>query len=190
MLIQRAVLILMLALGSAGTSFALDLASDKRCNETRADLTLGDQDKKLDLAFQAILERNLPIFGRFLERGLAPEASLPDERLTLLMAASFEGWVEGVQLLLTAGAQVDSRDCRGFTPLAWAAASLKTDVVQVLLEAGADPTVRAADGLTALERARNQLRTKFLSRSLFVRLPRWTAKHPVLDVLTAAEAGR
>lgn len=58
--------------------------------------------------------------------------------------------MEHVQILIDAGADVNSRNDAGRTPLHWAAETENCGVVELLLKVGADVTVEADDGaLTA-----------------------------------------
>ena len=59
-----------------------------------------------------------------------------------------------VQVLLSAGAEVDARQPGWRTPLMLAAAKGNLPVVRALLEAGADPAAKDSDDRTALSLAR------------------------------------
>jgi len=50
-----------------------------------------------------------------------------------------------VQLLLDAGAFVDARDDKGWTPLHWAAAYGHVQLARILVTAGADPNIKVGD---------------------------------------------
>ncbi len=50
-----------------------------------------------------------------------------------------------VQLLLGAGASVDARDDKGWTPLHWAATYGHVDLARILVTAGADPNIKVKD---------------------------------------------
>jgi ankyrin repeat protein len=54
-----------------------------------------------------------------------------------------KGWLDGVKLLLAAGAETDLRNKRGLNALGEAVAGGHVDVAEALLAAGADPTWRA-----------------------------------------------
>ena len=72
---------------------------------------------------------------------------------TLLMLAADRQAVPWVLVLLTAGAQVDSRDPQGATALHHAVLSGNAEVVRSLLEADADPNLTDTNGNTALHLA-------------------------------------
>jgi len=55
-----------------------------------------------------------------------------------------------VQLLLEKGADIESKDTDGQTPLSWAAQDGCEAVVQLLLEKGADIESKDTDGQTPL----------------------------------------
>ena len=69
---------------------------------------------------------------------------------TPLGAASQNGHLSCVELLLKAGAQVDSRDEFGLTPLNWASAMNYHSVVSALLAAGAQVDLANNNGWTPL----------------------------------------
>ena len=79
---------------------------------------------------------------------LAPSRSaLPRDAAHRLVQA---GDIDGLQSALLAGAEVNTRDQSGRTPLMHAANQGYSLLVPSLLEAQADPDIRAADGATAL----------------------------------------
>lgn len=62
---------------------------------------------------------------------------------TALHNAAYTGNVAAIRLLLAHSAQVDIRNCDGWTPLHVAANALQLDAIKVLLELGADITLEA-----------------------------------------------
>lgn len=69
---------------------------------------------------------------------------------TDLLESARLGQFERAKDLLSKGAEVNTVDRRGFTPLMWASASGNMELVRQLLESGAAPDRRATDGTTAL----------------------------------------
>ena len=79
---------------------------------------------------------------------LAPSRSaLPRDAAHRLVKA---GDIDGLRSALLAGAEVNTRDQRGWTPLMHAANQGYSLMVPPLVDAQADPDIRAADGATAL----------------------------------------
>lgn len=73
--------------------------------------------------------------------------------LSPLDGAAWKGDARIVTMLLDAGADADGNG-GARSPLMWAAAFGRRDVVHLLLRRGADPSRRDAGGLTALDHAR------------------------------------
>ena len=61
--------------------------------------------------------------------------------------------VLGAGKALADGAEVESRDANGVTPLIAAAKSGSSEIVRLLLDSGANPHAADAEGITALMRA-------------------------------------
>jgi ankyrin repeat protein len=84
-----------------------------------------------------------------LRHGLPP--NLADAKgNTLLMLASYNGWMETSRMLLKNGAEVDRRNDRGQTPLGGVAFKGYTDIVALLLQHGADIDADNGGGMTPL----------------------------------------
>lgn len=83
---------------------------------------------------------------RLAERGADTQATLPDGRTALHLAAS-QNRAEMVRYLLAAGHDVNALDRRGYTPLLCSSAPA---IAHLLLDAGADLLRRGKNGLTAL----------------------------------------
>ena len=75
-----------------------------------------------------------------LDRGAAVDARSETGRTALLVAASYPGTIDLLQLLLARGADVRAQDRAGTTALALAVRSADVDVVRFLVERGLDPT--------------------------------------------------
>ena len=72
---------------------------------------------------------------------------------TPLSYAVTEGNENLVNLLLSAGAEIDKRNYEGATPLAYAALHGKRKIVHILLHNGADPNAQDSEGKTPLHHA-------------------------------------
>jgi ankyrin repeat protein len=93
-------------------------------------------------------ERGLPEVARVLiRRGANVNARRPDRRDTPL---HFAANAEVAGILIESGAEVESQDWSGRTPLHWAAQFGRADVADRLLRAGAGVDREAADGATPL----------------------------------------
>jgi hypothetical protein len=76
----------------------------------------------------------------------------------LVRAAGSFGDLDSVQVLLSAGAEVNVQDKNGMTPLMWAARWADAQRVAALVAAGAKVTVRDNSGKTAADWARSRVR--------------------------------
>jgi hypothetical protein len=79
-----------------------------------------------------------------------------DTRQTTLIAHARTNDLDGVSRLLGSGADANTSDGFGCTPLMWAAAHQNGAMIQLLLEAGADPCARDSAGHTALWHCRRR----------------------------------
>jgi len=80
--------------------------------------------------------------------GGAPASASDD-----LLRAADAGDVARVKQLIARGANVNTRDQHGRTPLIQAASAGRQETVRMLLDAGANPNLQTADGATALSLA-------------------------------------
>ena len=80
----------------------------------------------------------------------------PDRGRELIAAAS-SGDVRAAEVLLEAGADIETKGSNGETAVIAAALNGHAPVVELLLEAGADPDVQANHGNTALFLAAERL---------------------------------
>jgi hypothetical protein len=72
------------------------------------------------------------------------------------MYASSNGYVDAMEVLIKAGANLDARDKFGFTALMVAATTGEADAIRLLLQSGAQPDATDNFGNTALFKAREQ----------------------------------
>jgi ankyrin repeat protein len=73
----------------------------------------------------------------------------------LMYTAAHSSRPEIIQMLLKAGAQLETRSRAGSTPLMFAASFSKSpEIVQALLDKGADPLARCKDGKKAIDYAK------------------------------------
>ena len=88
------------------------------------------------------------LVGLLSSQATTPPRSSPAD--TALLDAARLGNVTGARELLAKGANADTADRRGLTPLIWASAGGHLELVQELLARGAAVERRAIDGTTAL----------------------------------------
>ncbi|MBE6463625.1 MAG: ankyrin repeat domain-containing protein [Alphaproteobacteria bacterium] len=67
-----------------------------------------------------------------------------------LIEATIEGNIEEVRSLLENGADVNTQDDKGWTPLMFAAKSQDVEMAKLLMENGADNEIRNEDGYKAI----------------------------------------
>ena len=93
-------------------------------------------------------------------RSTKPLASMTQKQAAIHLAAS-KGQSAIVTILLRSGAEIDSRDSKGRTPLFHAAKNGHLDTVQALLAAGADPSIEDSEGtgvlLAAVEQGEEEI---------------------------------
>lgn len=106
------------------------------------------------LVLHAVLEGQLPALRFLLAQGCDPNVGEPGGMSPLHAAAQLQN-VGALELLIAAGAQVDSRDGYGNTPLIEAVFTYRDDpaAVQVLLQHGAEPQLKNASGISASDLA-------------------------------------
>ena len=100
-------------------------------------------------------ENNKPaVLAALASLGLSSNAVV--RGVPLLHAAAQNGACDAMEWLLLRGAQVNSRDAEGATPLIQAAASENLPAVRMLLNHGADKRLRDSSGKCAADFARNE----------------------------------
>jgi hypothetical protein len=107
-------------------------------------------DVSLYLQNGAFVETRRPITIAFHDTGFEEEYDA-DMGLTPLMHAALGGYAKACQVLLSAGASVNSRDEDGMQPLHFAANSGNLEVFTLLLQAKADPWAQDSQGRSPLD---------------------------------------
>lgn len=102
---------------------------------------------------QAVGDGDEGAVRKLLGNGADADAGRPSDNLTPLMLACQQGRCQIARLLVTYGADVDSRDWSGTTALPWAARNGYLDIVYLLLSNGADICSSGCNGMTALHYA-------------------------------------
>jgi ankyrin repeat protein len=124
-----------------------------------ADINSIDEDGRTVL-MHAVLDSDAdPSFIRYLlEQGAWPDVVDSGQRWTALHFAAQTGDLSVVELLVEAGAKVDSQDVFGNTPLWRTVMSPRpnSSVVELLVRAGADPMMANAHGVSPLSLARKR----------------------------------
>jgi ankyrin repeat protein len=130
----------------------------------------------MESLYEAAKSGDLPGMRRLLARGAGVDVveSAPP-RWTPMMVAALEGHVEGVGLLVEAGASLDFEDLDGFTAVHLAADRRHWEVVALLAERGADFGIIAADGRTGVDHV--------------VRCRRRTVREEIVRILRSRHAG-
>jgi ankyrin repeat protein len=90
-------------------------------------------------------------------------ASRNSEGDTPLHIAAIWGYLEAIELLIRAGANVNSVGDMGYTPLLHAVAYGHLAAIRVLLSGGASPHVRSEFGTTAVEAAMRSGNTELIA---------------------------
>jgi ankyrin repeat protein len=104
-----------------------------------------------DELVQKVWAGDLEGISQLLDAGAEVDARNKDGSTALVLAASFRGYEDVVELLVSRGADVNATAGNGMTPLMAAATVSKTGA-ELLLSKGADVRARSADGATALLR--------------------------------------
>ena len=100
--------------------------------------------------YNAALNEKKDIVLRLIESGANPNSYTSALEGPLLVTVSRLGKAEMVQILLSKGAQIQSRNHAGETALLTASQFAQPAMIQVLLESGANPRDTNADGQTAV----------------------------------------
>ena len=87
--------------------------------------------------------------------------TLPTACITMCPTITLIGHVECAQLLLKAGACVDTQDMDGMTALHMACICEHPEVAILLLDHGASPDIKDSDGSTPLDNTTSDFRSHF-----------------------------
>jgi ankyrin repeat protein len=100
--------------------------------------------------FESIVKGEKSIVNIFMEAGMSPNSK--QGRITALMEASRRGKThrEIAAALIQAGAEINTQDPYGVTPLLFAAISGSPETIRMLLKSGANVKAKDVDGRTAL----------------------------------------
>ncbi len=106
-------------------------------------------------ALTAVSFDDAPTLAALLDKG-TPADTKDDDGVTLLGWAAIGNELNVARLLISRGANVNSVDKKGMTPLLYAASIDFGDSVMIdlLLKSGAEPMARTKEGLTANDLAR------------------------------------
>lgn len=115
-------------------------------------MTLPDLTQLTLLAIESACTGDTVTLRHALDAGVPVDATTPLDR-SLLGLACDHGHVEAARMLLAHGANPDTRDAEGQTPLVVAAVKGRLDLAAALVHAGANVNAPAVDGRTALMRA-------------------------------------
>jgi ankyrin repeat protein len=88
--------------------------------------------------------------------------SPPTDLNSSLIQAVKDGDIDRVRLLIAQGADINTRDNRGGTPLHWAVYYNRKEIAKLLLMQGADINIKDKNGLTAIDVARINRRKEIL----------------------------
>jgi hypothetical protein len=89
-----------------------------------------------------------------------------------LIDASKSGDIDQINTLLRHGADVNSADAEGLTPLIAASSYLRRSTVELLLSRGANRSARTNEGITAYDFAKNQRNDDLASILAYEKIPR------------------
>ena len=114
-----------------------------------------EQDGLNNFLLEKIKANGLKGVKEALERGADPNAISKDTRTLFVSAIRSNTRIELIEMLISAGADIDSKDKDGNTPLIHATAKKRLDAVEILLDKGANPYSKNKKGKTALDYAQD-----------------------------------
>ncbi|AXB56577.1 ankyrin repeat domain-containing protein [Flavobacterium fluviale] len=119
--------------------------------DTDVDINQKDRDSyKQSPIFTALTQSGIPVLKTFLERGANPDIQDKYKMTTLHWAVTREGQIEAIKTLLKFGANVNTKNHKGITPLISAVITGIMEYIQILVLAGAEMNTAAKDGFTEL----------------------------------------
>ena len=93
-----------------------------------------------DQLIQGVTQANLALVQTAVARGADIDIPMTRSKITALHHAVYEGYYDIVKYLLEHGANPNSADISGNTPLRTAVSKNDTRIIQLLVDHGADPT--------------------------------------------------
>jgi len=111
--------------------------------------------KEADLR-KAALEGDVDLLQSIVAAGVNLEAPQPKDGQVALMYASANGYTDVMEILIKAGAKMQTQDKFGFTALHVAATTGEAEAIKLLLLSGANLDARDKFGNSALKKAREQ----------------------------------
>lgn len=106
------------------------------------------QSRRRDRLIRAIYEQDVLSLRLVLDDGLEPSVVMDSNRNTGLHTAARKGWIEGMELLLSYGANPLATNEYGFSPLHDAASTGERRPVEILIANGADLVARSQSDYT------------------------------------------
>jgi len=107
---------------------------------------------------KAALEGDVAALTTIIASGVNLESPHPKDGQTALMYASSNGYVDAMEVLIKAGAKLESRDKFGYTALHVAATTGEAKSILLLLASGCNVDARNKFGHSALKMAREEKR--------------------------------
>lgn len=98
------------------------------------------------------------VFAKLLDRESDIDRRMGSGKMSILFFTAAGGNTEALSLLLACGADVNTVNDRGHTPLMAATMNNHPETVRLLLAAGANPAAKDLNGKTALDHARDMAR--------------------------------
>ena len=117
------------------------------------DINSKDDESSTTPLMIAVMENHVEVVKYLLQKGADISLTVGSEKRNALHTASEHGSIAAIELLLSHGLSVNSRDGKGNTPLMCAAAFGQIESVNCLLKHGADPSLKGKGGWSLLHYA-------------------------------------